>query len=120
MNSVERVSRILGEAEPGLRVACFRALLATEARLGPDDMIIVGGSALEIYTRGGYTSSDIDVVVDKEPLLPVLKAWGFRWSSREMWYHEEWKITVGFVNPIGRFHGSRERTEVIATPYGSV
>jgi len=34
----------------------FSALLAQASEVPADDFIIVGGSAIEIYTRGEYTS----------------------------------------------------------------
>jgi len=41
----------------------FSAILATAAGASTDEFIVVGGSAIEFYTDGRYTSCDIDIVV---------------------------------------------------------
>jgi hypothetical protein len=118
MTTIAEVTRILEEAEPGLRVAYFASLLVRESQLDPDDLIVVGGSAIEVYTRGGYSSGDIDVVVDRERVLPVLRSWAFQHASLQMWFQPDWKLTVDLVRGIEDFHGSRDRTEVVRTPFG--
>ena len=44
----------------------FSALLAKAGEVPADDFIIVGGSAIEIYTRGEYTSGVIDIVLSPQ------------------------------------------------------
>src|SRR5690242_3698968 len=61
----------------GARIAWFGALLARESGLR-DQLIIVGGSAIEIYlTSSRYVSEDIDIVGEKRAIAPVLRRWGF-------------------------------------------
>ncbi len=81
--------------------------------------LVVGGSAIEIYTRGAYVSGDIDIVADQAQLAKILESWGFLHKNRE-WYHPEWKLAVDLVrNPEG-YTGSRRLTRVIVTPYGDI
>ena len=119
MTATEVVGRILSEVDASVRVLYFGALLAREAGLGPEGMVIVGGSAIEIYTRGGYVSGDIDLVADKIRVQPVLESWGFRKTGR-VWVQADWKIVVDIVRRYDAYHGSLQRTEVVLTPYGGV
>jgi len=102
------------------RVAYFGALLARESGLG-SRLILVGGSALQIYlTSEFYTSQDIDVVGPKSSISPVLSKWGFYQekgrSSRIYWVKEG----LGQVDLVG----ARDRAGLPArpwpTPYGTV
>lgn len=120
MISAAEAGRILSEAPAELRVAYFGALLGREAGIEPDGMIIVGGSAIEIYTRGGYASGDIDIVGPEGRLVPVLTSWGFELGDMRMWSNKSWKVFVDIRKDLSRYNGSRERTRMISTPYGGV
>jgi hypothetical protein len=113
-------ARILSDAPASLRVAYFGALLAREAGIDPDEMIVVGGSAIEIYTRGGCASGDIDIVGPRRKLLPVLRSWGFEPGDMQMWSNKGWRISVDIRKELTLYNGSRERTRLITTPFGGV
>ncbi len=117
MTSAEAVGRILAEAGLADRAAYLGALLAREAGLGSLDLIVVGGSAIEIYTRGGYASGDLDIVGPREPISRVLRAWGFR-KGRRVWHQDKWRVVVDIVRE--QYNGDIERTQELATPYGNV
>jgi hypothetical protein len=117
MTSQEEVGHILSQADSSVRVLYFAALLARESGLGSAGLIVVGGSAIEIYTRGGYASGDIDIVADRAKVLRVLKAWNFHKGGR-VWHQDEWKLVVDIVRE--EYHGDPYRTRVVQTPYGGV
>ena len=96
------------------RILNFAALLA---RASGSEVIVVGGSAIEIYTRGGYVSGDLDVTGERQPIHRVLRDWGFKIEGR-LWIHKEWKLAIDVVGP--RYNGSYYRTSLIETPYGPV
>ncbi len=102
---------------PDQRVAWFGALLAEEAGV---PVILVGGSAIEVYTEGEYVSQDIDVVGDREKLEAVLRRWGFHpergRSSRTYWF----KKVPGLVDLVGARMKSDLPLQTMRTPYGSV
>ena len=120
MTSSAGGARILSEAAAEVRVAYFGALLAKEAGIDPDDMIVVGGSAIEIYTRGGYASGDIDIVGPRSKILPALKGWGFERGDMQLWSNKTWGIFVDIRKDLSDYNGSRERTRLISTPFGGV
>ena len=57
------------------RVQALVAMLGEESGLGVEGLTVVGGSALEIYTRGDYVSDGIDLVAsDRRRLENVLQS----------------------------------------------
>ncbi|MFY9716711.1 MAG: hypothetical protein WAK40_02080 [Thermoplasmata archaeon] len=118
MTHPSEVGSILGLVkEDDRRILYFAALLRREAGLGPDDLVVVGGSAIEIYTEGAYVSGDIDVCAPREPIASVLDKWGFKQPGRE-WSRLDWKIVLDVVAP--RVSGSMRLSRVVETPYGLV
>lgn len=106
-------------ATPHQRVAWFGALLAKESGLG-DHLVIVGGSAIEIYTEGEYVSHDVDVVGNKDRMVPVLRRWGFSEEHgrdrRVYWF----RAPLGLVDLVGRSHKAGLPGQVLQTQFGPV
>lgn len=120
MRAAEEIGRIIERSPPAERVLYFAALLAAESDIPGDDLVVVGGSAVEIYTRADYVSGDIDIVSARD-VIKTLKRWGFRLADLNIWYHKEWKVAVDLVKSSLRdYTGSFERTKLFSTPYGSV
>jgi hypothetical protein len=118
--SREEVGRILGTLDdPATRDLYFCALLSRESGESDKSLIVVGGSAIEIHTRGVYVSGDIDIVGDRDRIAKVLKAWGFAHEQRE-WYSKELNIVVDLVSDLGGLTGSRSRVRTLVTPYGPI
>jgi len=111
------IAKALTEDE---RLAWFGALLTRESSL-EGHLIIVGGSAIEIYlTSNKYVSMDIDLVGDRAAISVVLRRWGFlRETGRDRRVY--WvKKGLGSVDLVG----SRDRSGLPArawkTPFGDV
>lgn len=115
MTTGEEVSRVLSERPTKhARILAFGALLARESH---SDVLIVGGSAIEVYTRGGYVSGDVDIVGEREKIVPVLERWGFAKPSR-LWIRDNWEIAVDIVGK--HYTGATNRLRTLSTPYGPV
>jgi hypothetical protein len=115
MTTAEEVGRILGSTPTSYgRILYFGALLARE--IG-SDVIIVGGSAIEVYTRGGYVSGDIDIRGERRPIRRTLAQWNFKEEGR-LWIRMDWQIAVDVVG--NRYTGDPYRATTVATPYGPV
>ena len=72
---LERALRLVGSLD--------HALGATQRS---DRPIIVGGTAIEFYTLGGYSTKDINLVIaDPAPLLDLLREGGFHKEGRHWW-----------------------------------
>lgn len=96
----------------------FVALLGSTAKVPPDDLIVVGGSAIEAYTAGAYASGDIDLVSSEGARLEaVLRSWEFKKDGR-VWLNEKLGLVVDLVRY--PYTGSFERTTIQPTVYGPV
>jgi hypothetical protein len=68
--------------------------LALKSRM--QQPIVVGGGAVEVYTAGGYTSQDIDLVMlDSAPAERILADSGFAKEGR-YWIHPDLDLLVEF------------------------
>jgi len=96
----------------------FAALLAKAGGVSTDEFIVVGGSAIEFYTSGQYTSEDIDIVTTA-PVnwAKILRDWKFEEQGR-IWYSSALGIVVDFVKPPYTYDVTR--TQVLVTPHGSL
>jgi hypothetical protein len=104
---------------PTERTLYFPALLSAAMDEPPNFVVLVGGSAIEVYTSGEYVSDDIDIVATRAQAIPILESWGFRTLGRT-WFHEGWKLDVDLVNAPSSYTGSKSRIREIATRYGPV
>lgn len=83
------------------RLAWFGALLTKETGL-EGRLVIVGGSAIEIYLGSDqYVSEDIDVVGEKARIKTVLERWGFSEVSGRDRRRYLVKAGVGQVDLVG-------------------
>ncbi|MDE1821460.1 MAG: hypothetical protein KGJ23_10065 [Euryarchaeota archaeon] len=109
---------LLAEQDATRRLLTFCALLSSDTGLSEDAVLVVGGSAIELYTRGAYVSGDVDLVVpDKDRIASSLRRWGFGKEGR-LWVRDDWKLAVDLVGTY--YTGSSTRTRIITTPYGPV
>ncbi|MEM2981131.1 MAG: hypothetical protein QXW09_08060 [Thermoproteota archaeon] len=78
----------------------FTGILVEALKSEGEKPIIVGGTAVEFYTLGGYSTLDLDLVYkEREKLSMLLEKLGFRKHGRH-WYSEELDLAVevpGFV-----------------------
>ncbi len=90
------------------------AILAKQIKT---EVVIVGGSAIEVYTSGAYVSGDVSLVGERGSIVSALERWGFcregrRWSRSDL---EQW------VDPVGRYYtGDVRKLREVSTPYGMV
>jgi hypothetical protein len=117
-DSGELASRLSAATTPTERNLFFAALLRATAGVSPDRFIVVGGSAIEVYTLGRYTSGDIDIVTEeRERVEAVLRSWSFQATGR-IWIHEPLGLVVDLVK--APYTGSGDRTTLATTPFGPV
>lgn len=80
-------------------------------------MIVVGGSAVEVYTAGRTSSDDIDIVTSRREAASAIEGWGFVKSGR-IWRRKDWQTEIDLVG--AKLSGSRLKVQAIQTPYGPV
>lgn len=56
--------------------------------------VLVGGTALELYTAGAYATADMDLVItDRARAVQVLQQMGFQPHGRH-WFHPDWEVAI--------------------------
>lgn len=98
------------------RFALLGALLAKETGLG-DKLVVVGGSAITIYSYGLYVSGDIDVVGGRAKIAAALDTWGFRHDGR-YWVRKDLGLVVEPVSD--EYAGLASATTRVSTAVGPV
>ena len=113
--NADELGRILGKARSGgEKNLWLGALLAKETA---STIVIVGGSAIEVYTSGMYVSGDVDLVGPRQAIILALERWGFRRESR-LWSRSDLGL---WVDPVGqRYTGDVRRLREVSTPHGPV
>ncbi|MFZ1022526.1 MAG: hypothetical protein WAN87_00115 [Thermoplasmata archaeon] len=115
MTSAEEVERVLtSDPSPDQRILNFAGLLQRDSG---SEVIIVGGSAIEVHSRGKYHSDDLDLRGDREAIRRVLARWGFR-NAGKIWLREDWKIAVDVVGT--KYTGDPYRAVRVETKFGPV
>lgn len=105
----------LGRASRTNRILFLAALLG---RAIEGEVIVVGGSAIDVYAEGSEPSLDVDLVTLGTPrseARAALESWGFSQVGKN-WRREDWQLEVDLRG--SSFRGSRSRARRFDTPYG--
>jgi len=86
--------RILQEKDRFNRKLKFAAFLADRLRKSGVDSVLVGGSAVEMYTNGDFPTADMDIdVSDLGEAVKLLKNLSFR-KTDSLWFNPDLDIAV--------------------------
>lgn len=107
----------LGIADPFRRKLFVLGRLEEALRREGARPVLVGGTAVEWYTRGLYQSADIDLLCPTEPLTKVLASLGFTREGRH-WYRPD--LGIAIEAPGVGLEAYRDRTSVIDGEGGRV
>ncbi|HZL06075.1 MAG TPA: helix-turn-helix domain-containing protein [Coriobacteriia bacterium] len=92
------------------RLAFVGMLSRAYQALGWPEPVVVGGHAVEFWTAGGYSTTDIDLVGASEPAAQILASWSFSRQGRH-WYDD----TLGIVVEIPGTRLSEDERRHVAT-----
>jgi predicted nucleotidyltransferase len=82
--------------EPTARSIHIAAVIAQALRQVHQDPVLVGGTAVEFYTQGGYATADIDMLAEGgAPLIEKMKELGFEKLGKDF-VQADLKIYVEF------------------------
>ena len=84
----ERMNRSVDIKDPLERRLWVLAVITEFLKPSGIKPILVGGGAVEFYTSGGYSTIDMDIVVNTQLLSAVMAEFGFTKSGRH-WYRED-------------------------------
>jgi predicted nucleotidyltransferase len=108
--NLENLKKAAVEKAPARRSIKIAAVLAKALQEIGQDPVLVGGSAVEFYTEGGYATEDIDMVAPGGPQLwNLMQDLGFKRRGKDF-IQEELKIYVEF--PSDQI-GPTERNDVL-------
>lgn len=102
-----------------LKLASLCSALFTEQGV---ELVVVGGSAIEFYTEGAYTSGDVDLcVVQAETPLTVRSRQEIMGKLGAKGGPRSWEVSGAYVDLLGRFENlARTPIRTIAAPFGDV
>lgn len=94
IEEIKKEMKKLKEVDSLQRMVRFTSLLTAYFEVEGIKPIIVGGLSVEIYTRGEYTTSDIDLIADGyDKFNELLIQLGFERTGKD-WYHSFLEISV--------------------------
>jgi hypothetical protein len=121
-----KIDRALGdiadEKDPTVKNLKLASLCSEVFRERGIELVVVGGSAIEFYTEGAYTSGDVDLCVasTQEPLTVRLRQ-ELMGQLRGQGGPRSWRVAGGFVDVLGDFENlAQTGLRTIAGPYGKV
>lgn len=101
------------------RMLEFVAILTKRLSIEGIQPIIVGGLSVEIYTKGNYTTYDIDLISDgREKINHILtEEYGFEREGRS-WYHKDLELALEI--PDNYLEGSDEKVLEVELKNGKI
>lgn len=111
---VQRLRRAATLADRPERTVQLAAVISDALRQAGIRAVLVGGAAVEIYTRAMYTTADLDFVAGGDEIPQVMERLGLERRGR-VWVHEELAVVVEFPSStLGK--GRSETLTVGSTP----
>lgn len=118
MEKPERIikaARIIDHLERQMSVA---GIIATELAKKGTHVVMVGGSAVELYTQANYMTRDIDFIAARpDGIKEVMSELGFKNDGGTWYLPDNPNIVVEF--PAGPLDGSWDKTLNISLPDGN-
>jgi len=77
----------------------FIGYLAAKLKENGVDAILVGGEAIDLYTAGIFSTSDIDLVVDNKTVTEnFLNRFGFGKKENGLWFNNDLNIVIQVID----------------------
>lgn len=116
------VADIAAESDPAIKHLKLASLCTAIFRSRGVRLVVVGGSAIEFYTEGAYTSGDLDLCVEfsEASLTPlfrqeIMSLLGASGGPRS------WQVAGAFVDVLGGFENlARSPIRRLAGPFGEI
>lgn len=98
---------------------CIASVVCEGMKEFANEVVMVGGSAVEFYTAASYMTKDIDFIAkDSFNIKKVMTDLGFKNDGDGIWYHNDTSVIIEF--PKGPLVGEYSRTTRVETAYGIV
>ncbi len=110
---------IADEKDPALRSQKLASLCSAVFRERGIELVVVGGSAIEFYTEGAYTSGDVDLCLLEAASLPLRLRQELMGQLRASGGPRSWRVAGMFVDLLGPVEMlARTPVRRLAAPYG--
>jgi hypothetical protein len=87
------------EKDPFRRRMFFLGFFATKLKENNTDSILVGGEAIDLYTAGVFSTSDIDLVVNNRTITEkLLNKFGFGRQGNGLWFNADLNIVIQVID----------------------
>jgi hypothetical protein len=117
----QALADISGEQDLTIKHLKLASLCSTVFREHHVELVVVGGSAIEFYTEGSYTSGDIDLCLLTPATLPVRQRQEIMGKLGAAGGPRSWQVAGVFVDILGELENlAHTQLRRIAGPYGEV
>ena len=87
------------ERDPFRKRIFFLGVLTSKLKESGVDVILVGGEAIDLYTAGNFSTSDIDLVVDNKAITEkLLNKFGFGKQGNGLWFNSDLNVVVQVID----------------------
>ena len=97
----DAIADISGDADPTRKAAKLASLCAALFRERGTELVVVGGSAIELLTEGAYTSGDLDLCYLAPATLPLRQRQEIMGQLRARGGPRSWQVAGLFVDLLG-------------------
>ncbi len=124
MNAVQvsdALKDISAERDPALKMLKLASLCSALGRERGIDLVVVGGSAIELLTEGAYVSGDLDLCLANPPTIPLRVRQELMGELAAVGGPRSWQVAGMFVDLLGSLETvARTSLRRVAGPYGIV
>ena len=93
------------------------SLICSLAKKFANELVVVGGSAVEFYTAASYMTKDIDFIAkDDFQISKIMQSLGFSIGEGYTWFHPDTSVVIEFPKP--PLLGDINRLTEVETQYG--
>ena len=115
------LDEIVAEADAIVKSFRLASLCSAVFRADAVSVVVVGGSAIEFYTEGAYTSGDLDFCMVSPGLLPLRRRQSIIGKLQAGGGPCSWQVSGMFVDLLGQVEGfAKTSRQKIMGPYGPV
>jgi hypothetical protein len=113
------LSDISGERDPTLKILKLASLCSALWAEAGVELVVVGGSAIEILTEGAYVSGDLDMCPTTPAILPARKRQEIMGQLGARGGPRNWQVAGAFVDLLGPVESfARTPYRRVEGPYG--
>jgi hypothetical protein len=117
----DALTDILAETDPALKMLKLASLCSAVGRERGFELVVVGGSAIELLTDGAYVSGDMDLCLATPPTIPLRARQEFMGQLAAVGGPRSWQVAGMFVDLLGPLETlARTPLRRVTGPYGIV